>query len=296
MRQRSLFAVFGLLLVLLVITNLKFPFAERVKQTLSDGFNPFLVFASRLENSASFLMGRTKKYSDLQLENTELARKVTEMEARAAQVGELERQNHDFRAMLDFKDRTELKLVSAKIIGRDPSNWWNTMMVDRGKVDGITRDMPVLTVDGLVGKTIEVGANDSRVLLLVDENCKVSGLLQESTQYGIVQGNILVAGSESSCRMMFVDRFAQVKVGEKVVTSGLGGIFPRGLLIGTVSSVHTGAGDSRNTLYQQFNVRPAVDLARIDEVFIGIGVKPVPRVKAGPGAASTNSPPRAGGK
>ncbi len=280
-----------MLLVLLVITNLQLPFAERVKDFLSDGFHPFLVFMSRVENTFSFLKDRMQGYSGLQAENTELKREISELSGRVANVSELERQNREFRAMLDFKKSTELKLVSAKIIGRDPSNWWNTLLVDRGKVDGIVRDMPVLTADGLVGKTIDVMDNSSRVLLIVDENCRVSGWIKDSGTAGIVEGNILAGGGGAQCRMTFVDRFAQVKTGARVFTSGLGGIFPKDLLIGSVSSVFAGDRNLKNTLYQEFNITPAVDLARIDEVFIGVGVKPVERVKAVPTPPSPNNKP-----
>lgn len=266
-------------MVLLILTSLRLPFLEPIKNGLSDGFIPFLVFSSRVQGSLALLTSRFKGYSDLQSENTELAKKLGELSLRVAQVGEMERENQEFRAMLEFKERTDLKLMSAKVIGRDPSNWWNTILIDRGEADGIAENMPVLTVEGLVGKTIDVGKNNSRVILVVDENCKESGWLSESAVYGIVEGNILAGGKASQCRMTFLDRSATVKKGEKVLTSGLGGIFPKGILIGTVSSVTTGQDPSRNALYREVNITPAVDLARIDEVFIGIGVKPPAKVK-----------------
>jgi len=273
-RQRSLFSVFGLLLVLLIFTQLQLPFTNRIKNALSEGFIPFLVFTSRVQGSLELLAYRFKGYRDLQSENTELRKQLSELAARVAQIAELERENHEFHSMLDFKHRSELKLISAKVIGRDPSNWWNTILVDRGSADGVMDDMPALTVEGLVGKTIEVKENSARVILIVDENCKISGWLKESRQYGIVQGNILAGGKNSQCRMMFIDRSAQIKKNDKVYTSGLGGIFPKGILIGTVSSVVADpASSSQTALYKEIDIAPAVDLARIDEVFIGIGTK-----------------------
>lgn len=274
MRIRSIFAIFGILVLLLLLTILRLPFMERARQSLGESFLPFLELSSRARGSADFLLDRFKQYGLLQAENAELRKRLGELSTRVAQVSELERENRDFRAMLDFRNRTELKLVLGKVIGRDPSNWWNMVIIDRGLDDGITRDMPVLTVEGLVGKTIEVTKTNARVLLVVDENCKVSGWLKESGQYGIVQGNALSGGSESQCRMIFVDRFSEVKPNDKVFTSGLGGIFPKGIQIGTVTVVHSAREPGRSTLYQEVNVRPSVDLARIDEVFIGVGVKP----------------------
>ncbi len=260
-------------MVLLVITNLRFAFADRVKRSLSEGFIPFIEFSSRVQGSVELLVQRFKGYRNLQQENTDLRMQVSELSTRVAQVSELERENHDFRAMLDFKNRSELKLVSAKVIGRDPSNWWNSVLVDRGTADGIGRDMPVLTVDGLVGKVIEVARNNARILLLVDENCKVSGWMKESGHYGIVRGNFLAGGGKSQCRMTFVNRMAALKPNDKVFTSGLGGIFPRGILIGMVSALDVATAAGSNALFQEVTITPAVDIARIDEVFIGVGVK-----------------------
>lgn len=273
MRRRSFFLVSGLLVVLLIITHLRFSFVGHVKNALNEGFVPFLVFSTRLQGSFRLLADRFKGYGDLQSENLELRKQLSELSTRVAQVSELERENHEFRSMLDFKDRSELKLISAKVIGREPSNWWNTVLVDRGLVDGIVRDMPVLTIQGLVGKTIEVMKNNARVILISDENCKVSGWMKESSQYGIVQGNILAGGRNSQCRMIFVDRSSQAKNNDKVYTSGLGGIFPKGILIGTVNFTTPEQEPAQSTLYKEVNIIPAVDLSRIDEVFIGTGQK-----------------------
>lgn len=265
--------VIGLLVVLVILTNLQLPFAGRVKNTLSDGFLPFLEFWSRIESRSWFLINRVKAYSDLQFENEKLRKDLIELSKRATENAELDRENRELRSMLSFKERSDLKLMSARVIGRDPSNWWNTVILDRGTLDGVTPDMPVLTVEGLVGKTIEVTRNNCQVLLVVDENCKVSGWMRDSGQYGIVQGNILTGEVGSQCRMTFVDRFSKVKVGDQVFTSGLGGIFPKGILIGLVTSVVSSKTPNRNALYQDVNISPAVDLARIEEVFIGTGVK-----------------------
>ena len=288
MRKRSLLAALGLLVILLVITGLKVPFALRVKDALSEGFVPFADFSTRFQGSLQVLSHRTKGYARLQGENTDLRRQLGEISSRVAQVGELERENRNFRTMLDFKNRSELKLIPAKVIARDPSSWWSSVLVDRGSSDGITRDQPVLTVEGLVGKVIEVMQNNARVLLLVDENCKVSGWLKETGYYGIVQGNILSGGAGAPCRMLFVDRFAALKENDKVLTSGLGGIFPKGILIGTVTAVAPSNDSRKTTLYQELYVAPAVDLARIDEVFIGVGVRP----QAAPAALPAMPPER----
>ena len=269
-------------MVLFILTSFPFPLTERLKSFISEGFIPFLDFSSRLQGSVELLSQRFKGYQDLQVENRELRKQLSELSTRVAQIGELERENREFRYMLDFKNRSELKLVSAKVIGRDPSNWWNSVLIDRGTDDGIERDMPVVCVEGLVGKTIEVTKNHARVILIIDENCKVSGWMRESGQYGIVQGNILTGGNDFQCRMTFIDRTSEIKDKDKVYTSGLGGIFPKGLLIGAVNFIKTSKDTVSGKLYQEVSITPAMDLARIDEVFIGVGVKPPPKNSRSP--------------
>jgi rod shape-determining protein MreC len=275
-RHRSLLWVLGLLVVLVALTNLRLPIANRIKNTVSNGFVPFIDFSTRLQSSGQFLLDRFKAYGDLQVENTELKRQLGELAVRVARVSELERENREYSAMLDFKNKSDLKLVPARVIARDPSNWWQTVHVDRGSKDGIAKDMPVLTLEGLVGKTIDVSDHNSLVLLLTDENCRVPGHLRESAVYGIVQGTMLTGGSASQCKMTFLNRTAEIKPNDKVYTSGLASgsnleaVFPQGILIGTVKSSQD---SKKNLLYQEVTVTPAVDLSHIDEVFIGVGVK-----------------------
>jgi len=253
--------------------------ADRIKGVLIDGFIPFAEFLYRIERSATLLSKRAKAYGRLQAENTELRKEKAELSTQVMEVSELQRKYDNLQKMLDFKKDSELKLIPARVVARDPSNWSNTMLVDRGSDDGIQRDMPVLTVDGLVGKTLEVTKNNARVILIIDENCKVSGWLRESARYGIVQGNALAGGVASQCRMTFLDRSAEIKPNDRVYTSGLGtardleAVFPRGIFIGTVQLPSTTRDPAKNSLYQEVEIAPAVDLARIDEVFIGIGVE-----------------------
>lgn len=279
--------------MLVLITLTRFSFANRVKDFFSGGFIPFIDFSTRLQESSRILVDRFKDYSSLQIENTELKRHVGELSAKVAQISELERENREFRSMLDFRNRSDLKLIPARVIARDPSNWWQTILIDRGSTDGLTKDMPVLTVEGLVGKTIEVAETTARVLLITDENCKVPGWLRESALYGIIQGSALAGGVSYQCRMTFLTRGSQVKQNDQVFTSGLASasnldaVFPKGIVIGTVASVQDVA---KSVLYQEVCITPAVDLAHINEVFVGMGSKSrIPATK--PASPAKETPP-----
>ena len=167
--------------------------------------------------------------------------------------------------MLTLKQRLSSSNVAARVIGRDASNWWKTIQIDRGTRDGVRENCPVLSADGLVGKTISVTKGEARVLLLVDPNCKVSALLQDSRQPGIVAGVDEKFASAPRCQMTFVNRDTKIKPGETIVTSGLGSVFPKGFLIGTVVRAQLNA---QSGMYQDIEVKPAADFQRLEEVIV----------------------------
>src|SRR5207249_3557742 len=157
--------------------------------------------------------------------------------------------------LLKLTEHTSFKTIGARVIGRDAGNWWKSIQIDRGSNDGLRENLAVLNADGLIGKVVAVTRGEARVLLISDPNCKVSALLQDSRQSGVVAGN----------QMTYVDRNAKIKPGENVITSGLGGIFPKGILIGTVIK----AGLNQQTgMYQDIEIKPAVDFRRLEEVVV----------------------------
>jgi rod shape-determining protein MreC len=180
-------------------------------------------------------------------------------------LGETGRENLRLRELVNLKEHTVFRNVAARVIGRDASNWWKSIQIDRGINDGIRNNMPVLNADGLVGKTIAVTRGESRVLLLVDPNCKVSALLQDSRESGVVFGSENVFNAFPSCVMTYVNRDAKLKDAEAVITSGLGGVFPKGILIGMVTRAQL---NKQTAMYQDVEIKPAVDFRRLEEVIV----------------------------
>ena len=178
-------------------------------------------------------------------------------------LSETGRENLRLLQLLNLKEHTIYRNVTARVIGRDASNWWKSIQIDRGINDGIRNDMPVLNADGLIGKTISVSRGEARVLLLVDPNCKVSALLQDSREPGVVSGR--EAAFRARCVMTYVNRDTKIKPGEVVITSGLGGIFPKGILIGTVTHSQI---NKQTGMYQDVDIAPAADFQRLEEVSV----------------------------
>lgn len=171
-------------------------------------------------------------------QNEHLRRENAELKVRLQRETELERQNERLGAMLGFQKQAPWKTKPARVIGRDPANWWRNVQIDLGKRDGLRADLPVLTSEGLIGRVSEVRETSSRVVLIGDPSCRVASLVyvpqtRETVDTGVITGGSSVL-DESIVELGYLSRASGVKPGQFVVTSGLGGIFPKGILIGQV--------------------------------------------------------------
>ncbi|RQD78182.1 MAG: rod shape-determining protein MreC, partial [Candidatus Syntrophonatronum acetioxidans] len=180
------------------------------------------------------------------------------------QLEELRQENKRLRDMLDFQERSNYDLIPAKIIARDPSTWFNTLIINKGYNDGVARDMAVTTQDGLVGNVMAVSRHASKVLLLTDSRRAVSGVVQGSRDMGtigFVEGSVDEPGY---CRMINISREAEISRDDVIISSGLGGVFPPGLVIGEVMEV----GRDEYGLLKSALIKPAVNFNRLEEVFV----------------------------
>jgi rod shape-determining protein MreC len=202
---------------------------------------------------------------DLAKQNDQLRAENDLLRQQVRALGETGRENLRLHQLLNLKDHLQLKTTSARVIGRDVSNWWKSIQIDRGAQDGLRENLAVLNADGLIGKVISVTKGEARVLLLTDPNCKASALLQDSRTPGVVGGSESAFTFEPRLEMTFVDRKAKIRQGETVITSGLGGVFPKSILIGTVVSAHV---NSQTGMYQDVDIKPAVDFRKLEEVIV----------------------------
>ena len=177
-------------------------------------------------------------------------------------------ENLRLRRLLELKEHPAFHTITVRVIGRDASNWWKSIQIDRGSNDGLRPNMAVLNAEGLVGKTISVTKGEARVLLLTDPNCKVSALLQDTREPGVAAGVDAAFTFSPRCLMTYVNRDAKVKPGENVVSSGLGGVFPKGILIGVVTRAQL---NKQTGMYQDVEIKPAVDFRRLEEVIVILG-------------------------
>lgn len=192
-------------------------------------------------------------------ENTILKKKLEKIIINQNRFKELELENMRLKKILNFTTSSPATYASARIIARDPSSWYKTIMIDKGKNDNIVKGSPVVTAEGIVGQVIKVSKNYAQVILLIDRNTSVDGLIQDSRVNGIVQGN-----NTSNCFFNYVPKQNEIKQGEIIVSSGLDRIFPKGLKIGSVLNFKK----SRSQLFWQITIKPSVDFDTIEEVLV----------------------------
>ncbi|MDH3392690.1 MAG: rod shape-determining protein MreC, partial [Desulfobulbaceae bacterium] len=160
--------------------------------------------------------------------------------------------------LLGLKKSLPPPTLTARIIGKDPSLWFKTVIIDRGSSDGVKQGMPVVTVEGIVGQIMSASPHYAKVLLASDPNSAIDVLVQNTRAQGIIKGN------GTDYQLHYVLRNWKITQGDAIVTSGLGGVFPKGLQVGTVTKVT----ESRRGMFQQIDIKPSVDFLQLEHLII----------------------------
>jgi rod shape-determining protein MreC len=211
-------------------------------------------------NGAEALFQRTPDAEALRQRNAELEAENARLKAQAAAAAEDRATLNTLSRLLDYaRTQPENTYLAANVIGLDPSPFLNYVILDRGSDAGVTSGMPVVTDQGLVGRIVEVTATSAKVQLVVDGASAVNALLQTSRERGVVVGQ-LAGGLE----MQNITQQAKIEPGEVVLTSGLGGRFPPGIIIGTVNATQK----LNYEVLQKADITPAVDFNRLEIVLI----------------------------
>jgi rod shape-determining protein MreC len=228
---------------------------------------PFLTTGSGLEKQITSVRSGLQTLEQLEAENNTLRVENRSLKATNQALRDVEHEVNRLRHALNYRERAAFKLVPAEVVTRDSSTWWRTVTINRGKEDGIEGDMPVVTDEGLVGKTTTVSTNISVVLLISDENCRVAASVEGTREQGIVTGERVAGTLTPLLNLNFLSKQANLQPGQKAYTSGVGGVFPAGLLIGAVKNFRV------RELDGQAQLNPAVDLAKLEDVFVVTGRK-----------------------
>jgi rod shape-determining protein MreC len=213
-------------------------------------------------NAVSRLSSRTVEYifgsSGLREENHRLRDEVTRLRQEAEKRLEEELACRRLAAIFDFRQETGRAMTVASVIGHDSTNLFRTILLNKGDRDGLEKNMAVVTPEGVVGKIIDVFPRSARVLLLTDRSSGIDALVQRTRDQGVVQG----LGARR-CEVKYLSRQAAVAVDDVIITSGMAGIFPKGMRVGEVTDVKRGG-----HLLQKVEITPAVLLDRLEEVIV----------------------------
>jgi rod shape-determining protein MreC len=214
------------------------------------------------ESLASAAAGAPPNPEQLVAENAALRKENAALRVEREEAVRLLEENNSFREMLGFERQQPWKLVPAKVIGRNVSTWWSTAVIDRGNRHGVAVDSPVVTDQGLVGKTVLVNSDEATVILLTDERCQVAARIEGTQERGILMGVRGATKEAPDLRLRYLSKDAAPPVGARVVSSNDGGLFPEGLDLGEVKSFEA------LDLSVEVRVKPSVDFAELRFVFV----------------------------
>lgn len=235
-----------------------------ISQTLSVISQPFLKLSTSVSESVNGFLDRFVRTEDVFLQNEELRRQLREANDKLVEYENIKRENEQFREFLQLKENNpDYDFETATVIGRDSTSRFGSFTIDKGSVDGIEVADPVITSDGLVGIVWEVGLTYSHVRTVIDISVDVGVYSISTRDSGIVSGDIALS-SEGLCKLHYLPKNSGISAGELIVTSGIGGVFPKNLVVGTVRSIEL---DS-NGLSLSAAIEPAADIAGVTDVLV----------------------------
>jgi len=263
-RRRTLLFAVMLLAVLVLLTGQVRGADRRQLGPLGRGIltllAPLQTGMARAADGVTHLWEIYTEIGRLRVENARLREEVQRLTREVSRLRESAAAARRLEALLAFREQTPFRVIAARVVGRDPTNWFATIVVDRGSRDGVLRNSAVVTAQGAVGRVIETTPFTARVLLLSDPRSAVGVILQTSREIGVLEGN-----GPGDLQVKYLSRASDVRPGDLVITSGQGGVFPRGLVVGRLQTIGPGAG---GVIFREGTVRPAVDLARLEEVLL----------------------------
>jgi rod shape-determining protein MreC len=263
-KQKHYLALGAVTLVALVLLSLPPRVTARLKLAVGSLFLPLLGLAGTAQQLPVAAADAVLSRRELLQLTENLRRENDQLRVLALQAGAMARENDQLRAALGWQRQVPWKLKLASVVLHDPANWWRTVEINLGAHDGVAVNLPVLTAEGLVGRVSSVGLTRSQVVLIGDPNCKVSALVENPTHdTGVISASGPLVNSLVD--LTFLPSGANPKPGQSVVTSGLGGVFPKGIPIGLVAE---NAQSVEFGLYAGTRVKLSANLGALEQVWV----------------------------
>lgn len=234
------------------------------ESTLARALAPVQSLVSSMTQGISGYLYRVKLRSNIEYEYNQLKAQNDELVLRSLLYEELEEENTQLRALLgEYETRAEMNPVLARVIASESGNYFSTFTINKGKNDGVDTQMAVITSEGLIGYTYEVFDTTAKVITVIDDQASLAALIESSRDQGAVKGTLGSTG-EPLCRMYYLSADSVPRPGDRVITSGVGVSFPKGLLIGYVRESTRAIEDNKHYIV----VEPAADFEHIENVLV----------------------------
>ncbi len=264
LRYRRTLILSGALLVSFVLMTLQVrsqsALADLTKQILLSSISPFLRIAAVGKAATIAIWSEYIDLRRVRRDNHLLKEEIRQLRINLGDLRETALENYRLSDLLSIRSRVGTEAVAVKVIGKDATNWFRTVLIDKGRNEGIQRHMAVVTTDGLVGRVVEVTPLAARVQLITDPESAVGVLVQRSRVAGVAVGS-----QGGTVQIKYLPLMADVTVGDRVISSGMGGIFPKGIPLGKVAR---SSRPTNGTLFQETEVQPLADFSRLEEALV----------------------------
>ncbi len=252
------------LLVTIGFSSMRNSRVNYISDIFSTILSPFQRFINSSGDKINDFFAHFDDIDRLRKENELLKQRIDELETEREDLIEFKVKNEELRQALNIKDQySDRESIGANIIAKDMGNWFNIFTIDRGTKDGMKNDYPVVTSKGLVGRVMKADLFSSKVISIIDEDSSVSARLSKTSDLVIVKGDNKLK-DQGLCIMEYIPADVDVAVNDSVETSGMGGIYPKGIIIGKVKEVR----QRTNELDRYAIIEPSVDFKRLEEVLV----------------------------
>jgi rod shape-determining protein MreC len=262
-KPKNYFALGAVVIVAVVLLSLPTRATSRMKLAVGSWFLPLFGLAGAGQQLPADLADSVLPRRELLQQIDTLRRENQQLKEQQIQNFAIARENDQLRALFNWQRQSPWKLKLANVIMRDPANWWRTVQIDLGARDGLRENLPVITASGLVGRVSSVSYTRAQVILVGDPNCRVSALVENPAR----DIGVLIAGGAldtSLVNLTYLASSANLKSGQSVITSGLGGVFPKGIPIGQIVDAHS----VDYGLYTEARVKLSANLGSLEQVWV----------------------------
>jgi rod shape-determining protein MreC len=262
MKKLNILALMVFLAAVVCVFTLKSRTTLEIQTRLMALLSPFIHSSTVIEESVRNTTAPDIDPVELRQDNARLQIEVEKLRIIAQKYSQALEEINQLRGQLQFKKSSPMNMTAARVVRRVSTSWWNTLIIDKGLLDGLATDTPVITSEGLIGKTGKMAPHMAEVILLTDETCHVSAKVDGTLEQGILSGERGGLDLRPDLRLKYLNRSALISPGVAVVTTGEGGVFPAGLLVGRVKRFEV------KDITGEAVVEPAVDLSQIRHVFV----------------------------